>query len=100
MTGMPGRLKTITTVALLLLSWQWPSGQAVAADAAPLAELIAIARIPGDLFVPGPVSGQFIDAQGEDSLAALLPFTLGQPLEGFKVGRIGHGHGRRENLWS
>ena len=25
------------------------------------AELIGIARLPGDVFVPGPVSGQFLD---------------------------------------
>ena len=78
------RMKAIAIAALLPV---WPGfpGEVVAADAAPLAELIAIARIPGDRFVPGPVSGQFIDPQNGGNLAALLPFTLGQPLEGFSA---------------
>ena len=49
------------------------------------AELIGIARIPGDVFVPGPVSGQFIDSEDNAELSGILPFTLGQPVQGFSA---------------
>jgi len=52
------------------------------ANAKPGAELVGIAHLPADTFVPGPVSGQFIDPEGNQKLADILPFKLGQPLQG------------------
>lgn len=49
------------------------------------AELIGIAKLPSDVFVPGPVSGQFIDTEGNPALSLILPFSAGQPLQGFSA---------------
>lgn len=78
---------------MLLLGFPGLACQADDPGASPLAELVGIARLPADVFVPGPVSGQWIDPAGNEELAALLPFSLGQPIQGFSA-IIPDGHGR------
>lgn len=70
-----------------LFVWLYPLAFCHAADSVPgpQAELVGIARLPADVFVPGPVSGQFIDAAEDAELARLLPFSPGQPLQGFSA---------------
>jgi hypothetical protein len=71
------------------------------------AELVGIASLPADVFVGGPVSGQFIQSEEGSDLADILPFSLGQPLQGFSAvtaegdGRFlvlaDNGYGSRQN---
>ena len=86
MSGRPARWRSIGLQFLLpAMCMPQPGWSQHDAGSVQPAELVAIARIPGDQFVPGPVSGQFIDPQAEPGLDKLLPFRLGQPLQGFSA---------------
>jgi hypothetical protein len=69
---------------MLLLAWQ-PVQADNDPSAAPLAELVAIARLPADTLVPGPTSGQFLDPQKKATNFIGPPYPEAQPVQGISA---------------
>ncbi len=61
------------------------SASVLADEAAPMAELVAIARLPADTLVPGMTSGQFLDPNEKAANFIGPPYPDAQPVQGISA---------------